>query len=98
MSDATISIAPEKELVHEQGHAEAAVRIPLVTGNKTVHDVSNDIAGRVEEKPSLTWMLAMARICSFNSGWNTTTSSMRLMNSGRKCLPTMSMRAPLMAS
>ncbi len=60
MSDATISLAPEKELVHEQGHAEAAVRIPLVTGNKTVHDVSDDIAGRVEEKPSLTWMLAMA--------------------------------------
>lgn len=41
-------------------HAESEVRIPLVTGGKTVHDVSNDIAGRVEEKPSMTWMLAMA--------------------------------------
>ncbi len=60
MSDATISLAPEKELVHETGHAEAEVRIPLVTGGKTVHDVSADIAGRVEQKPTLTWMLAMA--------------------------------------
>ncbi len=60
MSEATISLAPEKELIQETGHAEAEVRIPLVTGNKTVHDVSVDIAGRVEEKPSLTWMLAMA--------------------------------------
>ncbi|WP_424964188.1 NrfD/PsrC family molybdoenzyme membrane anchor subunit [Ekhidna sp.] len=41
-------------------HAESEVRIPLVTGGKTVHDVSEDIAGRVEERPSITWMLAMA--------------------------------------
>lgn len=41
-------------------HAESEVRVPLITGGKTVHDVSNDIAGRVEEKPSVTWMLAMA--------------------------------------
>ncbi|MEQ9466522.1 MAG: NrfD/PsrC family molybdoenzyme membrane anchor subunit [Ekhidna sp.] len=41
-------------------HAESEVRIPLVTGGKTVHDVSEDIAGRVEERPSVTWMLAMA--------------------------------------
>ncbi len=27
----------------------------------------------------------MARICVWPSGWNTTMSSMRLMNSGRKC-------------
>lgn len=60
MSEATISLAPEKELVHEQGHAEAEVRVPLVTGGKTVHDVSEDIAGRVEQRPTLTWMLAMA--------------------------------------
>ncbi len=60
MSDATISLAPDKQEVHEGGHAEAAVRIPLVTGGKTVHDVSDDIAGRVEQKPTLTWMLAMA--------------------------------------
>ncbi|MBC6399849.1 MAG: polysulfide reductase NrfD [Ekhidna sp.] len=62
MSDATISLVPEKEkeFVHQQGHAEAEVRIPLVTGGKTVRDVSEDIAGRVEQKPTLTWMLAMA--------------------------------------
>lgn len=41
-------------------HAESEVRIPLVTGGKTVHDVSEDIAGRVEQKPTITWMLAMA--------------------------------------
>ncbi|MBC6409588.1 MAG: polysulfide reductase NrfD [Ekhidna sp.] len=62
MSDATISLVPEKEkeFVHQQGHAEAEVRIPLVTGGKTIRDVSEDIAGRVEQKPTLTWMLAMA--------------------------------------
>ena len=41
-------------------HAESEVRIPLVTGGKSVHDVSEDIAGRVEQKPTITWMLAMA--------------------------------------
>ena len=41
-------------------HAESEVRIPLVTGGKTVHDVSEDIAGRVEQRPTITWMLAMA--------------------------------------
>ncbi len=59
MSDATITLAPEHE-VHEQQHAEAEVRTPLVTGGKTVHDVSEDIASRVEQKPTLTWMSAMA--------------------------------------
>lgn len=62
MAEATISLESDKEveIPHEAGHAEAAVRIPLVTGGKTVHDVTEDIAGRVEEKPSLTWMMAMA--------------------------------------
>ena len=41
-------------------HAESVVRRPLITGGKTVHDVTNDICGRVEEKPAVTWMLAMA--------------------------------------
>jgi molybdopterin-containing oxidoreductase family membrane subunit len=41
-------------------HAESEVRIPLITGGKTLHDVSEDIAGRVEQKPTVTWMLAMA--------------------------------------
>ncbi len=36
------------------------VREPLVTGKKTYHDVTNDICGRVEEKPSKSWLLAMA--------------------------------------
>ncbi|MFT6881342.1 MAG: Ni/Fe-hydrogenase subunit HybB-like protein [Marinoscillum sp.] len=40
--------------------AESALRDPLITGGKTVHDVTVDIAGRVEEKPSKTWLLAMA--------------------------------------
>ncbi|MEM0938245.1 MAG: NrfD/PsrC family molybdoenzyme membrane anchor subunit [Bacteroidota bacterium] len=64
MAEATISLAPEKEkevdIPHEAGHSEAKVRIPLVTGGKTVHDVTEDIATRVEQKPTLTWMLAMA--------------------------------------
>lgn len=41
-------------------HAESVVRQPLVTGGKTVHDITNDICGRVEEKPAKSWMLAMA--------------------------------------
>ena len=40
--------------------AESSVREPLVTGHKTLHDVSNDIAGRVEDKPSKSWLLATA--------------------------------------
>lgn len=41
-------------------HAESVVRQPLVTGGKTVHDITNDICGRVEEKPAKSWLLAMA--------------------------------------
>ena len=40
--------------------SEAVVREPLVTGGKTVHDVSEDISRRVEEKPSKLWLFAMA--------------------------------------
>lgn len=40
--------------------AESAIREPLITGGKTLHDVTEDIAGRVEEKPSKLWLLAMA--------------------------------------
>ena len=36
------------------------VRDPLITGNKTYHDVTRDICTRVEEKPSKSWLLAMA--------------------------------------
>ncbi len=41
-------------------HAESEVRIPLVTGGKTVHDVTQDVCSRVEEKPTKLWMMAMA--------------------------------------
>ncbi len=40
-------------------NAESVIREPLVTGGKTVHDVTQDIASRVEEKPAKTWLLAM---------------------------------------
>ncbi len=40
-------------------HAESVVRQPLVTGGKTVHDITNDICSRVEEKPSKSWLLAI---------------------------------------
>ncbi len=40
--------------------SESIIREPLVTGGKSLHDVTNDIAGRVEEKPHLTWLMAMA--------------------------------------
>ncbi len=36
------------------------VREPLVTGGKTISDVTEDICIRVEEKPTKSWMLAMA--------------------------------------
>lgn len=40
--------------------AVASVRKPLVTNGKTVHDVTVDISRRVEEKPSVSWLLALA--------------------------------------
>ncbi len=40
--------------------SESVIREPLVTGGKSLHDVTNDIAGRVEEKPHITWLMAMA--------------------------------------
>ena len=41
-------------------HAESVVRQPLITGGKTLHDITEDIAGRVEQKPTKLWMMAMA--------------------------------------
>ncbi|MEM9673959.1 MAG: NrfD/PsrC family molybdoenzyme membrane anchor subunit [Bacteroidota bacterium] len=38
----------------------SAVRKPLVTGGKTIHDVTVDVSRRVEEKPTVTWFLAVA--------------------------------------
>tara|TARA_B100000686_G_scaffold28926_1_gene29254 strand:+ start:362 stop:1744 length:1383 start_codon:yes stop_codon:yes gene_type:complete len=40
-------------------HVESKIRKPLITGGKTLRDVSNDISVRVEEKPSLSWLAAM---------------------------------------
>jgi molybdopterin-containing oxidoreductase family membrane subunit len=34
------------------------IREPLVTGGKTIHDVTVDVASRVEESPSRSWLLA----------------------------------------
>ncbi|UII24144.1 NrfD/PsrC family molybdoenzyme membrane anchor subunit [Fulvivirga ligni] len=38
----------------------SSVREPLVTGGKTVHDVTEDICRQVEGKPSKSWMLGVA--------------------------------------
>ncbi|MBT1705232.1 NrfD/PsrC family molybdoenzyme membrane anchor subunit [Chryseosolibacter indicus] len=38
----------------------SAVRDPLITGGKTVGDVSHDISRHVENKPTRSWYLAMA--------------------------------------
>jgi Ni/Fe-hydrogenase subunit HybB-like protein len=40
--------------------SESVIREPLVTGGKTIHDVTEDISSRVEEKPAKLWLLAMA--------------------------------------
>jgi len=40
--------------------SESVIREPLVTGGKTVHDVTEDISSRVEEKPAKLWLIAMA--------------------------------------
>ncbi|MFY0600493.1 MAG: polysulfide reductase NrfD [Cyclobacteriaceae bacterium] len=40
--------------------SESVIREPLVTGGKTVHDVTEDICSRVEQKPAKSWLLAMA--------------------------------------
>ncbi len=35
------------------------VREPLVTGGKTIHDVTEDVCSRVEQAPTKSWMVAM---------------------------------------
>ena len=40
-------------------HVESKLRKPLITGGKTLNDVSDDICKRVEEKPSTSWYIAM---------------------------------------
>ncbi|MGB1080424.1 MAG: hydrogenase, partial [Flavobacteriaceae bacterium] len=39
-------------------HYEAPIRKPLVTGNKSYHDVTVDIAAPVETPPNKQWFLA----------------------------------------
>ena len=48
----------------------SSVRDPLITGGKTVGDVTQDICVRVEAKPPKTWMLALAVSLSLVSHWN----------------------------
>lgn len=38
----------------------SGIREPLITGDKTVHQVTNDICRHVEGKPTKSWFLAMA--------------------------------------
>ncbi|GAB3723286.1 polysulfide reductase NrfD [Hymenobacter agri] len=38
----------------------SAIREPLVTGGKTLHDVTQDICYQVEAKPNLRWMAALS--------------------------------------
>ena len=38
----------------------ASVRTPLITGGKTMHDVTVDVCRRVEDKPNVMWLLALA--------------------------------------
>lgn len=40
--------------------SESVIRKPLVTGGKTVHDVTVDVCSKVEQAPPKTWLLAMA--------------------------------------
>ncbi len=38
-------------------HKEAAIREPLILGNKTYHDITNDVVGPIEGKASKAWYL-----------------------------------------
>jgi molybdopterin-containing oxidoreductase family membrane subunit len=38
----------------------SSVRKPLVTGGKTIHDVTEDVCRHVEGKPTISWLLALA--------------------------------------
>jgi Ni/Fe-hydrogenase subunit HybB-like protein len=57
----------------------SAIREPLVTGGKTIKDVTQDICGRVEEKPTKLWFLAFGisvitlafgTYCLFRTWWD----------------------------
>ena len=38
----------------------SAIRDPLITGGKTLKDVSHDISRQVEGKPTPLWLISMA--------------------------------------
>ena len=42
------------------GHYEAAIRKPLVTGGKSYHDVTVDIAAQVEGKANMQWWIVFS--------------------------------------
>ncbi|MFV0237354.1 MAG: NrfD/PsrC family molybdoenzyme membrane anchor subunit [Flavobacteriales bacterium] len=42
------------------GHYEAPVRVPLILGDKTYHDITEDIARPVEEKAGKLWWIAFS--------------------------------------
>ncbi len=42
------------------GHYEAPVRVPLILGNKTYHEITEDIARPVEEKAGKLWWIAFS--------------------------------------
>lgn len=59
-------------------HVSASVRPPLVTGNKTYHDITEDVCRQVEGKPSKSWkiafgisvlVLAYGTACVFYTWW-----------------------------
>ncbi|MEM7552274.1 MAG: NrfD/PsrC family molybdoenzyme membrane anchor subunit [Bacteroidota bacterium] len=54
-----ITAPVEKATDHSHEPVTASVRKPLVTGGKTIHDVTKDICGPVEAAPPKTWLLAM---------------------------------------
>ncbi|MEL6986294.1 MAG: hydrogenase, partial [Bacteroidota bacterium] len=35
------------------------IREPLITGNKSYHDITEDLVGPTEKAPGLSWMIAM---------------------------------------
>ena len=37
-----------------------SIREPLITGNKTLHSITQDVSSRVEESPSRAWMISFA--------------------------------------
>lgn len=47
------------------GHYVSPLRIPLIEGNKTYHDITNDICAPTERTPSAMWVLGFAISVAF---------------------------------